>query len=112
MRTDDAFLWDIVESAKNIREFTQGKTFADLKDDRMFQSAVLHEVQLIGEAARGLSEKTKAENPDIPWDEIIGMRHRIVHEYFRVDLITLWQTIQFDIPDLIPRIEGLLPPEN
>lgn len=111
MRTDAAYLWDILESAKNIESFKSGKTFTDLKDNQMFRSAVLHEVQLIGEAARGLSAEIKAENPDIPWDEIIGMRHRIVHEYFRVDLITLWQTMQFDIPDLIPKIESLLPPE-
>ena len=57
-------------------------------------------IEIIGEAAGKLSKQFRTAHPDMPWDAIIGMRHRIVHEYFRVDLLTLWHTVDYDLPNL------------
>jgi uncharacterized protein with HEPN domain len=69
-------------------------------------------LQVIGEAARMISEPTKLSRPEIEWTTIAGMRNRIVHEYFRVDFEILWDTIQEDIPKLNEQLRPLIPPEK
>ncbi|MBM3325055.1 MAG: DUF86 domain-containing protein [Calditrichaeota bacterium] len=66
---------------------------------------------MIGEAVRNISAELKEQRPDIPWTKIIGMRNVLVHQYARVNLAEIWETIQHDIPDLMRRIEPLVPPE-
>lgn len=78
----------------------------DFLGNDLVQSAVVRELQVIGEAARGVSPEKKASLPDIDWVAITGMRNRLVHEYFRVDLDLLWQAFQTDIPPLIRVLEA------
>ncbi len=69
-------------------------------------------LEIIGEAARRVSRDTQDAHPEIPWDQMIGMRNRLIHEYFRVNLVTVWETVQDDLPPLINLIEPLVPPEH
>ena len=69
-------------------------------------------LEIIGEAAAHVSLSTREAHPDIPWHEMIGMRHRLIHEYFRVDLRVVWETVQRDLPQVIALIEPLVPPED
>ena len=110
MRNDETLLLDMLLAAQNILEFAHGLSEEDFMNSKLHQSATIREVQVIGEAARQISEQTKSKHPDIQWKAILGMRNRVIHEYFRVDLDILWQTIQNDIKPLINQIRPLIPP--
>jgi uncharacterized protein with HEPN domain len=72
----------------------------------------MHPLEIVGEAARLVSQETRDIHPEIPWNQMIGMRNRLIHEYFRVDLVTVWETVQSDLPCLIELIEPLVPAED
>ena len=113
MRRDDAaYLLDILLSARDAAEFTAGLTFPQFENSRLHQNAILKAIEIIGEAAGRISEETRHAHPEIPWPEIIGMRNRLVHAYFDVDLKHVWKTAQQDIPRLIDLIEPLVPPDT
>ena len=113
MRRDDAaYLLDMLLSARDAAEFAAGLTFPQFERSRLHQNATLKAIEVIGEAAARISEKTRQAHPGIPWPEIIGMRNRLVHAYFEVDLKRVWKTAQQDIPRLIDLIEPLVPPET
>ncbi|MCS6938597.1 MAG: DUF86 domain-containing protein [Roseiflexus sp.] len=59
-----------------------------------------------------MSDSTKTAHPEIPWSQIIALQHRIVHDYFRLDLVKGWEIVQHDVPDLIGKLEPLVPPED
>ena len=78
----------------------------------MTQLAILKAVEIVGEAASRVSADTKEAHPEIPWPKIIGLRNRLVHAYFEVNLERVWETVQRDIPYLITQLEPLTPPET
>jgi uncharacterized protein with HEPN domain len=67
-------------------------------------------LEIIGEAARAISKEFKAANPQVPWKDIVGLRNRIVHEYFKLDLKIVWEVVQKDVPTLMSFIDPLAPP--
>ena len=77
----------------------------------MLVLSLTKDVEIIGEAAYRVSESTRSSVPTIPWADVIGMRHRLIHAYFEVNLDVLWQTVVGDLPELISSIESVLPPE-
>lgn len=68
-------------------------------------------IEIVGEAAAHVSEATRSRAPQIPWAKIVGMRHRLVHVYFQVDLDLVWDTITLDLPPLIAELEKILEKE-
>ena len=111
MRHDDAYLLDMLLAARDASRFIAGLTFADFERDRMAQLAILKAVELIGEAASQMSDDVREAHPEIPWLNIVGMRNRLVHGYFDVNLERVWETVQQDVPRLIRQLEPLVPPE-
>lgn len=99
-------------SARRIQSFTAGLTYSDFSGNQLVQSAVIRELLVIGEAANHISGATRSGQPEIDWAQIIGMRNRMVHAYFAIDLEILWKVIQQDIGPLMRRLEDLLPPPN
>jgi uncharacterized protein with HEPN domain len=95
---DIARLKHMLDSATAILDFAKGKQRASLDKDRLFQSAVLRELEIIGEAAGRVSEKTKKKFPNIPWKELVGLRNRLIHAYFDVDHDIVWKTIREYLP--------------
>ena len=95
------YLLDMFKAAKLAQEFVADVDWDAFQLDLMRQAAVTRQLEIIGEAARRISEASQAEIPEIPWHQIIGMRNRIAHEYDRINLITLWDTIQLALPELI-----------
>ena len=83
---------------------TRGRQRADLDADRIFALAPLKLVEIVGEAAGRVSEKTRAVHPEMPWREIIGMRHHLVHGYDAVDYDILWTVATADFPPLAKQI--------
>ncbi len=90
-------------------EFSQSYSRADLDTNRMLVLALVKSIEIIGEAAYQVSEQTKEQYQEIPWANIIGMRHRLVHAYFDINLDILWQTVQSDLPALLGILERILP---
>ncbi|MBI2841791.1 MAG: DUF86 domain-containing protein [Armatimonadetes bacterium] len=112
MWRDEAYLLDILLAARNIIEFTKDVTREGFEQSELIQSAVIRQFEIIGEAAGRVSEEFREEHPEIPWGEIIGMRNRLIHEYFRVKVDVVWETIQRDVPILVSSIEPLVPGED
>lgn len=111
MRSNEALLLDMLIAARKIQKFIAGLTEDFFKSSDLHQSAVVRELQIIGEAAWQIADEFKQEHPEIAWAEIAGMRNRIIHEYFRVDLKLIGQTVHGNIPQLIAQLQPLVPPD-
>ena len=96
------------DSDIDVLSFTEGISFDDFVRDRRTQLSVLKSVEIVGEAAAQVSEDMRRANPDIPWRDIVGMRHRPIHVYFDIDLPLVWDTVHHNRPDLITRLEPLV----
>ena len=109
-RDERASLLDMLLAARDALEFAAGLTFSQFEQSRLHQHAVVKAVENIGEAASRVSAETRQAHPAIPWPQIIGMRNRLVHAYFDINLDILWQVVQDDLPALIAQLEPLVPP--
>jgi uncharacterized protein with HEPN domain len=112
MQRDDAYLLDMLIAARKAIAFLEDMTWEAFAASELHQSAVIRPLEIIGEAAGRMSPATREAHPEIPWTKMIGMRNRLIHEYFRVDLATVWDTVQDDLPPLIAMLEPLVPPED
>ena len=110
MWRDDACVLDMLIAARKIRAFTDGVTLDRFLRDELMQHGIMRLIEILGEAARHLSDDFKTTHPDIPWRQIIGMRNRMVHEYFRVIPAKVWEVVKQEIPSLIALLEPLVPP--
>ena len=102
------YLQDILTSLLRIEDYTRNLSFDDLNDDWKTIDAVVRNLEILGEAARNMPEELVEEYPDIPWSRMISMRNKVLHEYFGVDLVILWKTIQEDLPFLRKQIKEML----
>lgn len=98
----------MLESAQRAYELVQGKRRSDLQSDDVLSLALMRLIEIIGEAAFHVSDDGQKLLPDLPWDQIINMRHRIVHGYYEVDLDILWDTVEIDLPPLIALLRNAL----
>ena len=112
MRRDDAYLLDILIAARKALKFVDGIDRNEFEDDEVIQNAVIRPLEIIGEASARVSSSFRKAHADIPWKDMIGMRNRLLHEYFRVDYGIVWDTIQNDLPKLIELIEPMVPKED
>jgi len=109
MPRDDATLLDIAQAARLAVEFTTGLTRGTFLQDAKTQSAILHQLLVMGEAVKRLSAGFRAAHPDVPWPVIAGMRDKLIHAYDEVDLHEVWKTVSHDVPHLLRQIEPWLP---
>jgi uncharacterized protein with HEPN domain len=109
MSRDDAALLDVLQAARLALAFTQGMDRTAFLRDPKTQSAVLHQLLLLGEAVKRLSEAFREQHPQVPWRMIAGMRDKLIHEYDEVDLHGVWRTLESDLPELIQAILPLTP---
>lgn len=112
MRRDEAYLLDILIAARKALQFTSGVSKEEFEENEVIQNAVMYSLQIMGEAAARVSKDTRRVHPEINWLQMVGLRNRIVHEYFRIDYGTIWDTIHNDLPHLVELIEPLIPPES
>jgi uncharacterized protein with HEPN domain len=99
---------DILDAIAEIQKFTRGMDYEDFREDDKAVRAVEMNFIIIGEAANQIPEEIEEIYPAIPWNLMRAMRNRIVHVYFRIDEKLMWDTIQNDLPPLIPELEKLL----
>lgn len=107
-KDDFVYVGHIVDTARRALEKIKGKTKDDYDDDDNLQLALTHLIQIIGEAAGRLSEEFCRQHPDIPWDAVIGMRHKVVHDYMGVDEDIVWDTVVAELEPLIKKLEKIL----
>jgi uncharacterized protein with HEPN domain len=114
-KKDMARLWDILDAARAVLQFIRGKTFADLLQERMFRNAVERNLEIIGEAARCVSQDGREAFPDIPWRSMIALRNVLAHEYGDIRYERLWVVCTEQLPVLIRQLESIPlegPPEK
>ncbi len=107
MREPEERLRDMLEAIERIEKYMpRGRQAFD--DDELLQTHFVHYLQVFGEAAFKLPKELQDRHPEVPWDDIIGMRHILVHDYFRVDLDLVWSVVQNDLPALKSKLQSIL----
>lgn len=106
---DLAYLWDMLDAAKTVRDFVKGVKFHGYEKDRKLQLAVERAIEIIGEAARNVSKEFQTKHSEIPWRGIIGQRHMLAHEYGEIKQERMWLVASERIPELISALEPLVP---
>jgi uncharacterized protein with HEPN domain len=100
----------MLEAADAAIGFMAGRTRADLDSDLMLAFAVVRAIGIVGEAAHHVSDEARALLPALPWPAIVGMRNRLVHAYFQIDLETVWKTVDQELPPLRAAVKDAIDP--
>jgi uncharacterized protein with HEPN domain len=107
---DAAYLWDIVDCCRRAVAATRGLDLASYQSNDLVQAAVERWIEVIGEAARRLSEEFKSAHHEVPWSKIIGQRNVLAHQYREIRQEKLFQVVRQDLPRLLEQLEPELPP--
>ncbi len=106
MKDERTYLLHAIAAIDAIQSYTVGGREAFLGDGKT-QDAVIRNIEIIGQAVKGISDDTRALDTAVPWRQIAGMRDKLIHEYFGVDLALVWDVVERELPDLRPRLEEL-----
>jgi uncharacterized protein with HEPN domain len=98
----------MLDYAQKAEQFTGGYTRADLDTNEMLALAVIHLIEIIGEASKSVSEEFRDKYPEIPWDAISGTINRLAHGYIDVDLDIIWTIVKKDLPGLIRKLKRIV----
>ncbi len=112
MDRDPVHLLDVLGSARAILSYIQGASRRGFLANPQLQDSVIRRIEIMGEATGRLSPTFRERHPEIPWARIRGMRNRMIHGYDDIDMDIVWDTVERDIPHLIPQLERLVPPEE
>jgi len=112
MSRDKEYVIDLLEAAKLALSYVSGKTKDEFLKDTQCQDAVIRRLEIIGEAARRISDETRATYPKLPWKAMVGMRNVMIHKYDDVDLVIVWDTVQNDLQPVVARLEEVVPPHD
>jgi uncharacterized protein with HEPN domain len=106
-KNDGLRLQHMLGAAREAVEFSAGRSRDELDGNRMLQLAVVRLLEIIGEAAKGVSDEVRRRYPEVAWKQIIGTRDRLTHGYFDVDLDIVWTILTVDLPILIEQLERI-----
>lgn len=102
------YLEDVLNYGEKIKRFTEGVTFEQFEGDEILTLAVVRCFEVIGEAANNIPRETQARFSDIPWAQVIAFRNFLIHEYLSISLERVWASVQYDLPETLPRFEQML----
>ena len=103
-RRDCDLLKDIIESINRIISYTNDIEFNSFKNDFKTQDAVIRNIEVLGEAAKGISEELKQNTPDIPWKSMAATRDKLIHHYFGVNIDIIWDIVKNELPTVLPLV--------
>lgn len=112
MWRDEALLLDMLLAAEKAVEFLGDRSLTEFQADEVLQHAVMRLLTVLGEAARAVSKEYKEQHPGIQWAGIVGLRNRLVHEYFTIDVERVYEVVRSDVPSLIVQLRALVPPDD
>jgi len=112
MQRDASHFLDIIHAAKLIMEYTAGLDRTEFLQSTQIQDSVIRRFEVMGEAARRVSQEAREALPEVPWAQMVSMRNFLIHDYGDVDLDTVWDTAQRDIPRLLEVLREATPPET
>ncbi len=98
----------MLEAALKASGFSQGRTRGDLDADEQLTLSLVHLLEIVGEAAGKVSQDFRNKHQEIPWNRISGIRNRLVHGYFDIDLDIVWETVTTRLPELIAQLKKLV----
>lgn len=104
---DQTRLRHMLEAAREAMGMARGQQRGDLNTDRKLCLSLVHLLEVIGEAGTGVSPDFRERHPNLPWKKIMGMRNRLIHGYFDVNLDIVWQTVTGDLPSLVAAIKAI-----
>jgi uncharacterized protein with HEPN domain len=107
-RDDTVYLHHILDAIGLIEEYTKGMSEDDFFTNSMAHDAVVRQLEIIGEAARNISDGFRERHSKLPWGKMIGIRNKIIHEYFNVNYAIVWDTVSDDLPGLKKSIEKMI----
>lgn len=98
----------ILDAVSRIEEYTKEIEYKNFMENHLVQDGVIRQIEIIGEATKRLSDKTRDNYPDVPWKDMTGMRDKLIHDYLGVDIDAVWDTVKEDIPILKNKLKDLL----
>jgi uncharacterized protein with HEPN domain len=107
-RNNLIYIKDIMENMENVEKFSENINYEEFIKDKKINYAVVRCIEIIGEAAKQVSEEIRSKYPHVPWKEMAGMRDKVIHFYFGVNLEKVWLVVTRDIPKLKPEIQKIL----
>lgn len=102
------YVQDIIDSIRDVESFVKGMSFEEFRKDRKTINAVVRSIEVIGEASKRIPASITADYPNVPWKKMAGMRDKLIHEYFGIDLEILWQVAKEDLKSIRPAIRLIL----
>lgn len=108
IKVPEVFLKHVLESIEWVEKDVNNLIFKQFSENVLIQDAVIRRLEIIAEAMKNLPEETKNTHPEIPWTKIAGMRNKLIHEYFGVDLELVWSVVKDYLPPLKEQIKNLL----
>lgn len=106
------YLEDILDAIEKATEFIQGMTYEQFAQDAKTVFAVIHALEIVGEATKQIPQSVKNSYPEVPWRQMAGMRDKLIHDYSGVNLAVVWKTVVEDLPNLEPLIRHVLAAET
>ena len=102
------YIQDIIDSVKEVEDFTKELSFEAFKEDKRTVNAVIRSLEVMGEAAKNIPETIRKKYSGIPWKEMTGIRDKLIHEYHGVDLEIIWKVVKEELPPVKPLVLKLL----